>query len=221
MNCDSQQISENRIVPPFSEIDHPTFPQWMIKGLDRLFTLDSRIDRICFYLWADSYNDDNASHELKGTASVRSDENIDEEVLDEIPPVRMFERRAHELWYFVPIKLDEFEDVSINGSFTFHAERGLILFEYETMDEIEHQMVIEARHDGEKWTYSDRIILTTHQGSASDLLAGDAQSVLATYSESDLLLDAMPEAIGVEVNEDEHVVVHLKPGELTRCMETR
>lgn len=207
--------------PSFADIEHPTFPSWMLEGLDRLFTREPRITRINFDLWATSYYDDNTNHEFKGTATFNTDPAVPEEDLDENPAVRMFERRADEFWELLPISIDDDESVSINGDYGFHAERGRIEFCYTTNRELCHQMSITAIHDGTKWTCVEDITIFDYDGVASNLLAQDAQAVLSTYDTSELMLDQIPEALAVNIGPEGEVVILIKNGELTRCMPKR
>lgn len=205
----------------FAGIEHPAFPTWMLQGLDKLFSGEPRITKIHFDLWVRSYHDDNNNHELNGTASFHTSGKVAEEDLDQVPAVRMFERRTSDLWNYVPVVVEEFEEANIDGEYDFYAERGLIFFQSRPMSDIEHYMTIEARHDGERWICKDYITLTSHDGPASDLLASDASAVLSVYDGSDLDLEKMPEAQSVAVEEDGNVIVYLKTGDLTRCMAKR
>lgn len=207
--------------PSFADIVHPTFPEWMLAGLDRLLAREPRIERIHFDLWATSYYDDNTNHEFKGTAIFQGAPAIPQEDLDENPAVRMFERRADEFWELLPISIDDDENVSINGEYSFHAERGRVAFTYTTDRDLCHQMMIEAVHDGESWKSVESITFFDHEGVASDLLAQDPQAVLSTYDTSELMLDEMPRAIAVSAGTNGEVTVILENGELTRCMATR
>lgn len=203
--------------PSFAGVAHPSFQwQWLLEGLDRLFSADARISQVNFDLWASYYYDDNDNVDLKGTANFVFDEGrMSEEDLDEIPAVRMLERRAAELWHTVPM-VPSTEDGSINGSYSFHARRGLILFEYTSFNgEDEPVMSMEARHDGEKWVARETLTIGRGGAALTDIATLDHQAVLdQSFDASANGLEGQPRAIGMEVVDDDTLTFLLEPGQL-------
>lgn len=211
----------------FAALEHPSFPSWMREGLDALFAADERIEALRFSFWGVA-DDRGRFLELRGEADFRFrsheclETRVTQDELDRIPQVRMFERRADELWNTLPLTYSTDEGVTINGEYEMVAHReGSIRFWHQVSTGIEQEFTIEAAWNDGAWTANDAIMLKHYDGTHSDLLAGDAVGAMAHLDASELNLATMPVPIRVEMDEDESVVFHMEPGELTRCMEPR
>lgn len=214
--------------PVFAKLEHPSFPAWLREGLDALFAATDRIEKVSFSLWGvvgykERYVDLTGTADFHFGGGNAVDRQMDPDEMDCIPQVRRFERRAGELWNYLPITFTTDEGFSLNGDYDIYATRdGHLHFSYQMMTGDEHDIVIEARWKEGAWETNDQIILNHYEGTHSDLLAGDAEGAFSSFDPSDLELKSHPVPNRVSINEDGvGVVFHFPAGEITRCMKSR
>lgn len=202
----------------FAGIEHQAFSAaWLTGGLDRLFGATQSIAKVTFELWGAKAIDSPPDRE--GTARFEAHEGcplIQETDLDEIPVVRMLERMAETLWDHVPLHLCE-DDATVNGEYSFHAEPGLIRFEYDPVGGGNVSIVMESRFDGDRWNSTDELVLAEYDGALSDVLAGGAQEAVDAIEPMEMGLWEAPSVTAVRFEADRGYVFTVSPGEFMRC----
>lgn len=208
----------------FSTLRHPMAPGWMTGAMDRVFAACADVQEIRFDFWPEG--DYREKPILKGMATfhVADGRMVPDDLLDDVPGVRILERRAAELWWVMPMTYHKGDGFSLNGGVGLaFAREGTMEMSYHPDDWNGSQSYMEARavrrEDG-GWSIDERLVMDHYDGSASDLMI-DANAAMRSYDVSAMGLSEHPKALSVHVDEDGLHHFHLAPGELSRITPER
>lgn len=208
----------------FSALVHPMAPRWMTGAIDRVMAGCPDVHVIEFDFWPVAQHRDRPT--LHGHASFHGEDGrtVADEVLDEVPGVRILERRAVELWSVIPMTFSEDEGVSLNGAVSLRFRRpGAMEMSYhpDNWESPGSCMSVEAERGADgSWSIREMLVMDHYDGSVSDLFV-DASAAMRSYDVSGMGLVDHPEALSVHVDDEGLHHFELVPGELSRLTPER
>lgn len=196
----------------FVSVDHPSLPLWLREGLDTVFNKEPGVLRVTFNLWCSSgYSDESYINE-HAEAFFTRDNHTTEEQLDNIPSVRMLERKAMDFWNLFPVKMD---GEGVNGELDIYAERNRFFYSQQMHDLEEPLFEIEIFEKDGQLVVEERLHVA-YGGSLTDLIIGSEENILNFLDPADIAMKELPKVKEVRIVDDEPVFI-LEPGELVRC----
>lgn len=197
----------------FVDIDHPVLDiPWLKAALDRFFAVaGGKVEQVGFLLGMNYYYDDNDNYTPTGDVyftpvdGLPEKERLTEEDKDEIPAVRLMERKAVTLWsYHIPIEHDG--EGAIPGEFEMMARAGYLGISYKNEDSDEPFWIeVSATWNGEGWDNVSKIVLTLNDDvSQTDLILRDDLAMTTLFGEisKPLPFTELPKVLSMEVDDD-------------------
>lgn len=194
--------------PPFKDLEAYIFPEWLkISVLDFTERYSDRLNGIYINLHATAYYDDNNNISCKGDAWVTfKNDKPSEDELDFVPGMRRIERRAADMWDYLPIDSDE--EGNLSGEFNYGISQSGIYYCYDEVEMCgEATYMAEAKFEDNTWKYEERLTIPSTI-SETALAAMDVESILSQINPDSYGLKKWPshELVEIRYNEEEEVV---------------
>jgi len=205
---DNANKQSNAQWPPFEDLEAYFFPEWLKSSvLDFTGKYSDKLIGIYIGLYATAYYDDNNNIACKGNAWINfSGTKPTEDELDFVPGMRRIERRAEDMWDYLPIDADE--EGNLNGEFSYGISQSGIYYCYDESEMCgEATYTAEAKFEDNAWKYEERITIPSDI-SETALAALDVESILNQINPGDYGFKEWPhhDLVTIQYNEEEEVL---------------